>query len=229
MIQEKKKSNTAPAAATGAKPRGKTAASGKKNANAKPAPPIKTDDHGDLRIGEVARQLRKAAKLGLQELADRIGISTAMLSQLERGLSTPSLRTLRLLSVALDVPISRFFDDPKHESQPSFVVRSVDRRLLHLTPSGVTKYLLSPDSPSWVEMYELLLEPGGSSGNDFESHAGEKAGYVLEGQLQLTLNETTYVLDPGDAFRFPSPIPHMFMNPAGTPARIIWINVAATS
>jgi len=222
MLRKKKQGAPAPddAHKEAARPRGKGAASREA--------PAQAADNGDLRIGETARGLRKAANLGLQELADRTGISAAMLSQLERGLSTPSLRTLRLLSVALDVPISRFFEEPSQGSHPSFVVRAEDRRLLRLTSSGVTKYLISPNTPSWIEMYELQLAPGGSSGNDFQSHTGEKAGYVLEGELQLTLNDEVFVLGAGDAFRFPSLVPHMFMNPADAPARIIWINASTT-
>lgn len=181
------------------------------------------------RIGAVARELRKRAGLGLQTLAERAGISVAMLSQIERGLSSPSLRSLRLLSEALEVPISRFFEAPAQKRPPSFVVRTTERRRLRLSPTGVIKDLISPDSPSWIEMYELSLLPGGSSGNDFHRHDGEKAGYVLEGQLQLMLGQETFVLNPGDAFRFPSIVPHMFRNPAEEPARIIWINASAAT
>ncbi|OZI60873.1 helix-turn-helix domain-containing protein [Bordetella genomosp. 11] len=190
-------------------------------------------DHADsaelLRIGSIARDLRKRAGLGLQALAERAGISAAMLSQIERGLSTPSLRSLRLLSEALEIPISRFFEQPAQARPPSFVVRMNERRRLRLSPTGVIKDLISPDSPSWIEMYELRLLPGGSSGNDFHRHDGEKAGYVLEGQLQLMLGQETFVLNPGDAFRFPSIVPHMFRNPSEDAARIIWINASAAT
>jgi transcriptional regulator with XRE-family HTH domain len=181
----------------------------------------------DLRIGTAARALRKAAGLGLKELAARTGLSSGMISQIERGLSTPSLRSLRLLSVALDVPISHFFEDPPEARRPSFVVRAAERRLLRLSPSGVVKHLISPDGPAVIEMYELELAPGGSSGDNFQSHHGEKAGYVLEGQLQLMLGDDVQVLERGDAFRFPSVLPHMFSNPsADVRARIIWINAS---
>ncbi|QEI08469.1 cupin domain-containing protein [Pigmentiphaga aceris] len=185
------------------------------------------NDGIDQRIGESARALRKAAGLGLKELAERTGLSTGMISQIERGLSTPSLRSLRLLSVALDVPISHFFEEPKEVRPPSFVVRASERRLLRLSPSGVVKHLISPDGPAVIEMYELELAPGGSSGDHFHRHYGEKAGYVLEGQLQLMLGDEVHVLEQGDAFRFPSVLPHMFSNPSTVLARIIWINASA--
>jgi transcriptional regulator with XRE-family HTH domain len=204
----------------------------KKTAAARTGPadsPAQAEAAELLRIGAIARELRKRAGLALQPLAERAGISTAMLSQIERGLSTPSLRSLRLLSEALEVPISRFFEESAQPRPPSFVVRTNERRRLRLSPTGVIKDLISPDSPSWIEMYELRLLPGGSSGNDFHRHDGEKAGYVLEGQLQLMLGQESFVLNPGDAFRFPSVVPHMFRNPSESAARIIWINASAAT
>jgi len=107
-------------------------------------------------------------------------------------------------------------------------VRASERRLLRLSPSGVVKHLISPDGPAVIEMYELELAPGGSSGDHFHRHQGEKAGYVLEGQLQLMLGDEVYVLERGDAFRFPSVLPHRFTNPATVLARVIWINASPT-
>ncbi|WP_296573749.1 cupin domain-containing protein [Phreatobacter sp.] len=69
----------------------------------------------------------------------------------------------------------------------------------------------------------LTLNPGGSSGTDFVRHSGEKAGYVLAGRLRLWLDHEAHVLEPGDSFRFPSTVPHMFDNPTQQVARVIWV------
>jgi quercetin dioxygenase-like cupin family protein len=74
-----------------------------------------------------------------------------------------------------------------------------------------------------MEMYELLLQPGGSSGTAFYSHQGEKAGIVMAGTLQLWLDEQAHLLHEGDSFQFPSLLPHRFDNPGREPSRIIWI------
>ncbi|WP_163094543.1 helix-turn-helix domain-containing protein, partial [Acinetobacter baumannii] len=67
-------------------------------------------DAGDQRLGETVRLLRQRAGLSIQDVAKITGLSTGMISQLERALATPSIRTLRLLSIALAVPISYFFE-----------------------------------------------------------------------------------------------------------------------
>lgn len=181
------------------------------------------DPDGDRRLGECVRAVRQRAGLTIQELAQRTQISVGMISLLERGRATPSVRTLRLLSVALDVPISYFFEARPEPEGPRYIVRRAARRLLRLTPSGVLKEALAPEGKGLLEMYELTLSPGGSSGAEFLQHEGEKGGYVLAGRLRLWLDHQPHILEPGDTFRFPSQVPHMFDNPSNEPVRVIWV------
>ncbi len=190
-----------------------------------PTPLALDDGASDRRLGESVRLLRQRLGLSIQELGRRTGLSIGMISQLERGLATPSVRTLRLLSLALQVPISFFFEERPEGASPRYIVRRGQRRLLRLTPSGVLKESLAPDAPGQMEMYELTLSAGGSSGADFVKHQGEKAGYVLAGTLRLWLDHEAHLLEEGDSFRFPSTVPHMFDNPTDAPTRIVWITV----
>jgi len=191
------------------------------------APPWQGSDdpEGDRRLGEAVRLLRRRMGMTIQELAQRTRLSSAMISLLERGRATPSVRTLRMLSLALDVPISYFFEARPDASAPSYIVRKASRRLLRLTSSGVLKECLTPDTDGRIEIYELTLNPGGSSGTDFVQHDGEKAGYVLAGRLRLWLDHEAHLLEAGDSFRFPSLVPHMFDNPMQEAARVIWVIV----
>ena len=185
--------------------------------------PAPDDGASDRRLGECVRLLRQRMQLSIQELGRRTGLSVGMISQMERGLSTPSVRTLRLLSLALKVPISFFFEERVEGPSPRYIVHRAQRRVLRLTASGVLKESLAPDAPGRMELYELTLAPGGSSGTDFVRHGGEKAGYVLAGTLRLWLDHEVHRLDAGDSFRFPSTVPHMFDNPTQAPTRIVWI------
>ena len=180
-------------------------------------------DVADQRLGETVRLLRQRAGLSIQEVARRAKLSMGMISQVERALATPSVRTLRMLGIALDVPISYFFE-PHHGGATSpYIVRKNDRRLLRLTANGVVKEALTPTADGELELYELTLNPGASSGTDFFQHTGEKAGYVLAGSLRLWLDNEAHVLEAADSFRFPSTVPHMFDNPTQTVARVIWV------
>ena len=189
----------------------------------KDAPTIEADDAVDQRLGETVRLLRQRAGLSIQDVATKTGLSNGMISQLERARAMPSIRTLRLLSIALDVPISYFFETTDPADVQRYIVRKNSRRLLRLTASGVVKESLTPDGKGQLELYELTLNPGASSGTDFLQHTGEKAGYILSGSLRLWLDNQAHVLEAGDSFRFPSIVPHMFDNPTQQVARAIWV------
>ena len=190
----------------------------------KDAATIDSDEASDQRLGETVRLLRQRAGLSIQDVATKTGLSNGMISQLERARAMPSIRTLRLLSIALEVPISYFFEtsDPAADVQ-RYIVRKNNRRLLRLTASGVVKEALTPEGTGQLELYELTLNPGASSGTDFLQHTGEKAGYILSGSLRLWLDNQAHVLEAGDSFRFPSIVPHMFDNPTQQAARVIWV------
>ncbi|MBR0961074.1 cupin domain-containing protein [Bradyrhizobium japonicum] len=184
---------------------------------------VEADDAVDQRLGETVRLLRQRAGLSIQDVANKTGLSTGMISQLERARAMPSIRTLRLLSIALDVPISYFFESSDPADGQRYIVRKNNRRLLRLTASGVVKEALTPEGKGQLELYELTLNPGASSGTDFLQHTGEKAGYILSGSLRLWLDNQAHLLEAGDSFRFPSIVPHMFDNPTQQVARAIWV------
>jgi len=197
---------------------------GRGNTNGpKDAPTTGTDDAVDQRLGETVRLLRRRAGLSIQDVANKTGLSNGMISQLERARAMPSIRTLRLLSIALDVPVSYFFETTDPGDVQRYIVRKNSRRLLRLTASGVVKEALTPADKGQLELYELTLNPGASSGTDFLQHTGEKAGYILSGSLRLWLDNQAHVLEAGDSFRFPSIVPHMFDNPTQQAARVIWV------
>jgi transcriptional regulator with XRE-family HTH domain len=175
-------------------------------------------------LGERLRQRRRQRQLSIRELSQMAGLSVGMVSQIERGLSAPSLRTLRLLANTLDVPISWFFPDSLQAvAERRYIVRSHQRRRLNVPQVGIVQEIVSPQDPGALEIYEIMLQPGASSGPELYSHEGEKAGLVLSGVLSIQLHNDTYTLEPGDSFRFPSTLSHRFSNPSNSETRFIWI------
>jgi transcriptional regulator with XRE-family HTH domain len=181
----------------------------------------------DQWLGWRVRQRRRQRQLSIRQLGDRTGLSVGMVSQIERGLSTPSLRSLRLLANALEVPVAHFFaDSPQVATERRYIVRSHQRRRLNVPHTGVVQEVISPEGPGSIEIYELQLEVGASSGPEVYSHDGEKAGLVLSGTLGLQLGEEQYLLDQGDSFRFPSTMAHRFSNEGQVKTHLIWIVLA---
>ncbi|MDJ0388773.1 cupin domain-containing protein [Roseomonas sp. E05] len=183
----------------------------------------------DQRIGAMARLLRSQRGWSIQELSSRCGLSTGMISQIERGLSTPSLRSLRVLAAALEVPVGQFFENGERggAGAAAYVVRRASRRVMNLNNRGVTKAFLMPPGAGLLDMWEFRIAPGGSSGGDLAQHEGEKAGVVLEGRLQLWLDGAPLELEAGDSFRFSGLQPHRVDNPYAMEAAAIWIIVPA--
>lgn len=180
----------------------------------------------DILVGERVRGLRKARGLSLKEVAAAAGLSTSFLSQIERGLSSASVRALARIADALQVMISDIFPtDEGFEGNGSVVARVKDRKRIELAQTGVTKELLTPfrHLPR-LDIYMMTLEPGGRSSDQPYAHDGEEAGIVIEGGLELIVDGRKYVLGEGDTFRFKSSRPHQFSNAGDRVTRALWVN-----
>lgn len=180
-------------------------------------------------LGIQVRQRRRIKGLTLTELSQQSGLSVGLLSQIERGLSSPSLKSMTQICTALGVPLSWLFDSGPLESpaEKGLVVRRGSRRRLDLGTYGVTKELLSPDLGGEMQIYLVSIRPGGQSGPETYTHRGEEGGLVLTGTLELTVDDRIVLLYEGDSFRFRSSLAHRFANPGATQANVVWANSLA--
>lgn len=175
-------------------------------------------------VGSQVRDLRKAKGLTIPALAARIGRSVGWLSQVERNVSPLTIPNLKLLSDALDVQITWFFQGNAiaAEDERDFIVRKDARRQLRYTGTGVSEELLSPNLSRQIEMLMTTLEPGASTGEPY-SRKGDEGGYVVSGVLELTVAGNTKILECGDSFAFESNLPHRCHNPGDVPTAVIWV------
>lgn len=182
------------------------------------------DRVGEFHVGTRLRAFRKGADLSINELGTKAEVSNGMISQIERGLTNPSLKTLERLHIALGVPLSALLENTEAESTTNReVVRRVeDRPAFRVGKDGMTKELLSPSGDHQLQMMIIGL-PGGARSVDVLLGEGEKAGWILEGSIQLTVNGHNSLLNAGDSFQFPSTIPHSIYNPKEAEARILWV------
>lgn len=173
-------------------------------------------------LGRDLRGLRKARGITLKELALKIGRSVGFLSQIERGLSEPSITDLRHIAQAFDVPVSWFFlleeaDTPENK----YIVRAGARRSLGTLEAGIVEELLSPDLGGSFEMFRSVIEPGARQ-NEPVLRETEEAGYIVSGTLDLWIDGEKFRLKAGDSFRFEHK-PHHWENSGPSPAIIIWV------
>ena len=169
--------------------------------------------------------LRVAASMTIEELATKAGVSTGLLSQLERGIGNPSFNTMAKLAYALGVPVGTFFTGG---TPPDPVVRKGNRKKLmhassvHDGPAPVYE-LLTPDLQRKLEVIWVELPPGQSNRDAPFQHDTEECGILLSGALEVHLGERSHLLGPGDSISFNGLVPHWYRNPAAEPAISIWI------
>lgn len=177
-------------------------------------------------LGSRIREIRLQQDMTLQDLSARCQVSIAMLSHIERGRSTPSIKVLDRIRIGLGVPFGAFFEkkeELKPEPEAHVIMRREQRPVLRFDATGLTKELLSPVRGTQLEMMELCLKPNGHSGEEPWRRVGEKCGMVLAGSFSLTIGSTSYELREGDAFQFDSSTPHSFQNTFAGESRILWI------
>jgi transcriptional regulator with XRE-family HTH domain len=173
-------------------------------------------------LGRSLRGLRKARGITLKELALKIGRSVGFISQIERGLSEPSMTDLRRIAQAFDVPTSWFFllnDEDSPEQK--FIVRAGARRALGTSEEGIVEELLSPDLGGAFEMLRTVIEPGAAS-TELLKRNTEEAGYVVSGEIEFWIDESRFHLKAGDSFRFDHKS-HRWHNRGTAQCIIIWV------
>lgn len=171
------------------------------------------------------KRLRTNRGLSLQQLASISGVSIGLLSQIERGRSSPSLRTLTKIRVALEVSMTELFAPPEtiDKTEGKIVVRQDNRNHLDLGPDKLIKELLSPPGYQFIQSMILQIPPGGGSGKDTYQNQGEKAGLVLQGYFRLFVGDGIFDLRKGDSFQFDSSVPHRFENKHNEGAEVLWV------
>lgn len=183
-------------------------------------------NHGDEgRLGQKLRLRRKRRGLSLQTVASASGVSIGQLSQIERDLSQPSLRSLRQICAVLDMPIGWLFEEPA--SQPAedtgLIVRAQNRRAMDLGAKGMVKEMMTPDACSGIQMMRIVIQPGGSSGEaSYPTKPGARCCTVMAGSMGFELNGATHILGRGDSFAFEGTQHLKFWCEGPHPCELIW-------
>lgn len=181
----------------------------------------------DVLVGRRVRALRLERSLSLNDLAGKAGISIGALSQIERGLSSLRVKVIWPLAAALGVEPSALIGEGGESGSDLYCVRAHLRRSLPVHSEGIAKVLLSPPGASLTGMI-VTVEPGGGTAEAY-AHAGHEFGYILTGEVELSIDGTSYSLKQGDSFAFKSTLLHSFTNNGRTRGEILWVNTTKPS
>lgn len=181
----------------------------------------------DRTVGRCVRYHRKQQGLSLERTAELSDLSISMVSKIERGQTSPSVRSVYALSRALNIPVGSLFNDPtvpENDGENQYIVRRGNRSKLDFGKKRLVKELLSPQPLGQLELLMVVLAPGGSTAGDVFAHDGEEGGIVISGALELSIDDKSFVIYPGDSFTFSSTLPHSFRNVADEETQVLWVN-----
>jgi len=196
-------------------------------------------------LGPRLRLVRSSRQLSVRELARRVGCSASLISQIERGVSVPSVGVLYSLATELGSSLDYLLfgsgtgsgpaadavpaamPDPKAaEPPPAIVQRGCDRRIIDLA-SGVRWERLTPQSEAMTDFLEVIYSPGGHSTDERRPlrHDGREYGLIISGTLTANVGFESYELGPRDSIAFDSSTPHEYLNKTGDYVHAIWVVV----
>ena len=192
-------------------------------------------------LGAKLRAERERHGISVREMARRVDVSASLVSQIERGLVTPSVGTLWSMTVQLGLAMDGLFTNtergaaaPIPQAKVSaaprrsrgIVQHGHDRQHIRLA-GGVVWERLTADPDDEVEFLYVRYEAGAEScpENSFFRHGGKEYAYLLEGRLGLQIGFQRYELSPGDSVSFQSHNPHRLWAIGDKPAVAIWVIV----
>lgn len=186
-------------------------------------------DADQAAVGLRIRALREAMDLSLRDLAERTGVSAPMLSQVERGETSPTLNVATRIAAGLDLTLSQLLR--LDESRHVVVVTKADRREGHGRSKGHTYELLTPPLPGQrVELSEHRLTPGAATGGEGDAPIHEPGSRetvaLLSGRLDLVIDGARHTLAQGDSVTFDADLPHHFENPGDEDATFLAVTAA---
>lgn len=159
-------------------------------------------------IGERIRRIRKSEGITLEELSSRAGITKSALSQIERGIITPSIVTFKSILDALGYTFAEFFE--KEDRESVLILKKSDYK--YLEKENIDIVLLTPFG--WNRPFDILrvrIPPFTST--RFESpHEGEEAGIVLRGAVYIHFGKRKLKIKRGESYLFYPDKPHFFEN-----------------
>ena len=187
--------------------------------------PVATEDDIQVNVGDRVKQVREAQDLTLKDISQRTGLDEAYLEQIENGSVAPPLGTVIKLAKALDLKMGYFISGD--EDRPFTIVRKSDRKVVSRYNAKKGEYYgyayesLAPHKKDrHMEPFLITLEPS-ETDEERSAHDGQEFIYVLDGKMEVRLENETHLLGPGDSIYYDSTVPHLVKSHGDEVTRIL--------
>ena len=174
-------------------------------------------------IGVRIKEIRLARRMTLQTLSEASGLSSSMLSLVERGRASPSIGSLVVIASSLGVTMSDLVAG-ESAREAKLVVRADEPKAVE-TAQHVIRRVLREDRSRGLSIAVNEYAPGTGNADRPISHNGFEYGFVLEGELTVSVDQTVHVLKAGDLISYSSRRPHRIWNYGKSRVRTIWFNL----
>jgi len=179
------------------------------------------------KIQKRIREYRKERGLTLRQLAERAGCTPSYISQLEKGLTVPSLSMVGRLATALNITVIDLFAEGSDGEQGNWHLRKADRKTIDYPDGKVSSQLLvTRISTKKMEPLISAIEPGGRSDDAEKMHhpvGTEEFVLVLKGQIDFNINGKEIHLREGDTLNFDGTLPHRWVNNGNKTAEVLFV------
>ena len=166
--------------------------------------------------------LRRRRGLSLEQLAQRSGVSKGMLVQIEQGRTNPSIATLCRVANGLGVAVARFVE--VGEAPTVRLVRAAEAPVLWRgAGDGFARLLVGSDAPDCVELWEWRIAPGDAFAGEAHPAGTRELLHVLEGDLDLEIEQTRQRVGTGDSVIFRADRPHRYANAGAALLRLVMV------
>ena len=175
-------------------------------------------------MGKRIKRTRESLGLKIKDLSIKIGVTSSLISQIEKGKAYPSIVTLKKIAEALHTSVGAIIGENENLVQHP-LLKPRERRFAKKNASGTSLYMLSYHDPSkQIEPYLIEFSKNSDSEGIMTSNfPGQEFCFVLKGSFEATINEKQYKLSDGDGFYFNSRRKHLFKNIGPDKAEILWI------
>jgi transcriptional regulator with XRE-family HTH domain len=175
----------------------------------------------DINVGGRLRELRRERGFSLRALAGESGLNANTLSLIENGRTSPGVATLQELSMALNVPITAFFESAAPRQEITF--QKAGQRPRVSFEHGDIEDLGTGLLRFGAEPMAVTLRPHAEGDRIPIVHTGREFVYCLAGCVTYTIGDQTYVLEEGDSLMFEAYLPHHWRNAGGVAARFLLV------
>jgi transcriptional regulator with XRE-family HTH domain/KaiC/GvpD/RAD55 family RecA-like ATPase len=183
--------------------------------------PEKTD------LGARLKALRTSQGLAQKDLAARIGVTSSTISQIESSLIFPSLPALFRIAQIFSVDVGYFFQkNDVGEQRMVFSGKGNEIHFQQFPKNSIKANLVFPkNTRARVEPYVMEIPPGKRLSSHFFAFKGEEFGYLLEGELQMVINDTVHTLVTGDVMYLTNDMPSQWKNSGKKTAKLLWLKI----